>query len=246
MLETLPHRPSAVEACTERLRGVILDGTFEPGSRLPPERKLAERFGVNRVTVRGALAHLAAEHLVRARQGSGYTVRDYRRSGGPDLIGALIDLAKKPRPSRAITADLLLVRRHLARAVVERIAERDEVDSAAIEEAIDALEEKVQQAATAEEIALADLEVARAFVDASDSDVLRLCMNPVASILARLPRLARAMFTSPEDNVAGWRAAVLALQARVDGLADIVAAQLASADQRTLDALDVQEPEENR
>lgn len=49
----------------------ISAGRFGPGGRLPPETRLAERFGVNRHTVRRALASLAERGIVRAAQGSG-------------------------------------------------------------------------------------------------------------------------------------------------------------------------------
>jgi DNA-binding transcriptional MocR family regulator len=61
----------SVDHCAGRIRESILGGEISAGTRLPPERALAERFGVNRVTVRGALARLEAEGLVDVRQGSG-------------------------------------------------------------------------------------------------------------------------------------------------------------------------------
>ena len=45
-----------------------------PGDRLPTEAQLSARFGVNRHTVRRALADLAAEGLVHARRGYGVQV----------------------------------------------------------------------------------------------------------------------------------------------------------------------------
>lgn len=47
---------------------------LQPGDRLPSEARLAARFGVNRHTVRRALAALAAAGLVHARRGAGVTV----------------------------------------------------------------------------------------------------------------------------------------------------------------------------
>jgi len=46
-------------------------GRYRPGDRLPTEAALATRFGVNRHTVRHALADLVALGLVHTRRGSG-------------------------------------------------------------------------------------------------------------------------------------------------------------------------------
>lgn len=53
------------------LEAEIARGGFGPGDRLPTEARLAEQFGVNRHTVRRAIAALAGEGLVRTTQGRG-------------------------------------------------------------------------------------------------------------------------------------------------------------------------------
>lgn len=55
----------------EMLKGEIAGGAYEKGSRLPTESEIASRFGVNRHTVRRAIAALTAEGLLRADQGRG-------------------------------------------------------------------------------------------------------------------------------------------------------------------------------
>ncbi|MBO9577972.1 MAG: phosphonate metabolism transcriptional regulator PhnF [Microbacteriaceae bacterium] len=55
----------------EELRGDIAGGALAVGDRLPTEQELSERFGVNRHTVRQAVAALAADGLVESRRGSG-------------------------------------------------------------------------------------------------------------------------------------------------------------------------------
>ena len=52
----------------------IAEGRFTTGDRLPTEAQLAGRFGVNRHTVRRALAVMAEEGLVHSRRGSGVFV----------------------------------------------------------------------------------------------------------------------------------------------------------------------------
>lgn len=58
----------------DRLRDEIARGHHPTGARLPTEAALAARFGVNRHTVRQALAALADEGLVRSRRGAGVFV----------------------------------------------------------------------------------------------------------------------------------------------------------------------------
>jgi GntR family transcriptional regulator len=53
------------------VRDGINRGEYEPGSALPPEGVLAERFKVSRITVRTALAALEAEGLIDRQQGRG-------------------------------------------------------------------------------------------------------------------------------------------------------------------------------
>lgn len=68
----------------------IRSGEHAPGARLPTEHALAGRFGVNRHTVRRALAELAAQGLVRIVRGSGSFVEQY----AVDVV-----LGRRPRHS---------------------------------------------------------------------------------------------------------------------------------------------------
>lgn len=58
----------------EQLAAVIAEGEYPPGSRLPAERKLAERFDVSRPTVREAIIALELAGCVEVRGGSGVYV----------------------------------------------------------------------------------------------------------------------------------------------------------------------------
>ena len=61
------------------IRVFIADGACRDSGLLPPAADLAERFGVNRHTVRAALAFLADEGLVESIQGYGTRVVDKRQ-----------------------------------------------------------------------------------------------------------------------------------------------------------------------
>lgn len=63
----------------EQIRMLIETGELKPGSRLPPERQLAERLSVSRPTVREALIVLEMEGLIQIRMGSGVYVSNKPR-----------------------------------------------------------------------------------------------------------------------------------------------------------------------
>jgi DNA-binding FadR family transcriptional regulator len=237
-LVAIAPRESSVAACAHALRSAILSGEIAVGARLPPERTLAETFGVNRVTVRAALSQLEAARLVSVRQGSGYLVRDYRREGGPDLLPAIVALAADAGARLGVARDLLRVRRQLARAVFEAIAERaGPADVKRIRAAVERFAAIAAENPGPARMAEADVEVTTAVVEAAHSAVLALCLNPIAGVVTRFPGLREAMYAAPESNVAGYRALVLWLESRRIDLADLIVAELAKRDEATLDAL---------
>ena len=209
MFEPIAPRETAVEACAAQLRHAILDGVLKPGEKLPAERKLAESFGVNRMTLRNALGQLARARLIEVRQGSGYSVRDYRQQGGPELLPGLVDVARSADRA-GIVEDLLRVRRHLARAVLEKLASMDpELEE--VHAAVDAFAAAVGDGTDA--VDEADLAIVRALLAATQSPVLQLCTNPIERAVREMSWLAEAIYAEPEGNLAGWRALVGWLEA---------------------------------
>lgn len=71
-----PHRGEVTRrtmttSLADRLITAIAVGAYSPGERLPPERELAERLGVSRVTLRQALGQVAELGLIDVRRGRG-------------------------------------------------------------------------------------------------------------------------------------------------------------------------------
>lgn len=79
----------------ERLEKLINEGEYPPGGRLPPERELAERFGVSRPTVREAIIALEALERVKVKTGSGvYVLETPKRSNGIDATVSAFELTE--------------------------------------------------------------------------------------------------------------------------------------------------------
>jgi DNA-binding FadR family transcriptional regulator len=112
--------PARSDRVFEQLRHQILTGAIPAGGRLPNERELAARLGVNRGSVREAVRRLEGLDLVSVRHGQGTFVRPASHSSALQIVEALL------REPRAITVDLLrqilLFRRDVALRVVELAA----------------------------------------------------------------------------------------------------------------------------
>lgn len=67
---------TAVQAVVESLKERIRNGEFGPRARLPSETVLLEEYEVSRLTLREAIARLAALGIIRVRHGKGAYVSD--------------------------------------------------------------------------------------------------------------------------------------------------------------------------
>jgi GntR family transcriptional regulator len=87
------HASSAVRALYEQTIAFILqfidENGLQAGAQLPPEAKLAVQAGVSLVTVRRALAELAAQSVVRREQGRGTFVVRPRVRAETTRVGGL-------------------------------------------------------------------------------------------------------------------------------------------------------------
>jgi GntR family transcriptional repressor for pyruvate dehydrogenase complex len=86
-----PIKPKKVSTqIADQIRSSILSGEFAPGDKLPPERELAEMFGVSRPSVREALNVLASSGLVMSYQGGGTVVLSLVDTSGTNSLSELI------------------------------------------------------------------------------------------------------------------------------------------------------------
>lgn len=97
----------------ERLRDAIIAGHFKPGDRLI-ERELCERMGVSRTSIREALRHLEAQHLIQVEPRRGPVVTRVTRKQVAEIyeVRALLEAALVRRFAETATdADITALRR---------------------------------------------------------------------------------------------------------------------------------------
>lgn len=97
-----PSTSNAGVRITSSLRRAILDGQWEPGTRLPPVT-LAEQFDVSTTIIREALTRLTGEGLVVVRPNRGFFVRELS-------LRELSDITELRCASEAIAVRLALTR----------------------------------------------------------------------------------------------------------------------------------------
>jgi GntR family transcriptional repressor for pyruvate dehydrogenase complex len=116
------EKQRVADEIVEQLRSLILTGQYPPGAKLPPERELSKRLGVNRASLREALKKLEHLGLVRIRQGDGTRVQDFMETAGIELITHLLPLAGSSYPG--VMQDVLELRRLVARELAWLAAQR--------------------------------------------------------------------------------------------------------------------------
>jgi GntR family transcriptional repressor for pyruvate dehydrogenase complex len=138
------------EEVADRIRVLMLDGTFPPGEPLPSERHLAERFGVSRGSIRDALRTLETIGLLETRHGQG----TFPHELSVDRLVA--PLASVMAYRSDLQDELLDVRRMFEPAVARVAAQRaSNEDLADLQRILDAQRQKLKagQSAIAEDTA---------------------------------------------------------------------------------------------
>jgi DNA-binding FadR family transcriptional regulator len=205
-------RSSVVDAVADRLRNEILAGRLAAGSRLPSERELSLALGVNRLTLRAALARLEAMGLVTTRHGSGTEVAAWRERAGLEALGMVMGSLDPDEPAwlELLTA-MLEVRRVLATEAVALAAERHtDEDIAAMREIAAAQGTRLHDA---QAYARGDLDFQRAVVRAARNIGFELILNSFARYPEEQPALVARLYDKREDSVGFYGALIGLVQA---------------------------------
>lgn len=132
------RRVRLYEEVASRIQRLISEGRLKPGDKLPPERELAEAFGVSRGSVRDAIRVLELIGLVEPRQGDGTIVRDL----SPDSL--VYPLATLLTRKSMMLAELLDVRKMIEPPLAARAASNASPEEiASLAEILALQEEKV-------------------------------------------------------------------------------------------------------
>jgi GntR family transcriptional repressor for pyruvate dehydrogenase complex len=220
-------RSSVVDAVADRLRGEILAGRLAAGSRLPSERELSLALGVNRLTLRAALARLEAMGLVTTRHGSGTEVSPWRERAGLEALSMVMSSLDPSEPAwLELLTSMLEIRRILAAEAVALAAVRHtDADLQAMREIAEE-----QQTRTHDPLAYArgDLAFQRVLIRAARNVGFELILNSFLRVPEEQPALIAQLYDRREDSL-GFYEAVIELVKSGDGKSARTAVQMALA-----------------
>jgi len=202
-------RSKLSDAIVDQILEGIRSGAFGPGTVLPPERSLAERFGVSRGSVREAIRSLEYAGVLDVRTGSGTFVAE----AGASKAAAL--RARAALSGEHSPLDLLV-----ARQAIEPVcaglaaAHRTAADVDTLHKLVDAQGELLERG---EETAEVDLAFHMAVADACHNPVLVLLYDRIAEVMRQdvwldLRRRSRTQAGTPELYLDQHRATLAAIE----------------------------------
>lgn len=84
------NTPSLKELFVTELENMILSGKLEIGTKLPPERELAETMQVSRAVVNSGIAEMEKKGFLLVKPRIGTFVADYRKYGTTDTLVSIM------------------------------------------------------------------------------------------------------------------------------------------------------------
>jgi GntR family transcriptional repressor for pyruvate dehydrogenase complex len=100
LIQLVPRDATLARHVADQLERLIVQQQIVAGERLPPERELAERFGVSRTVVREAVRTVASKGLLDVRAGSGTLVRKPSSETVAASVALLLSMNGQTTPAK--------------------------------------------------------------------------------------------------------------------------------------------------
>lgn len=178
LFQPVGSKDRLVDRVVGAIEQLIIEGKLQPKAKLPPERALAEQFGVSRTVMREAVQILVTKGLLQRRHGVGTTVR---RLTSEQVAGPL-NLLLRTRSGRDVSfADLHQVRSILEVETAGLAAEMaTEEEIAHLRQITQAMEESVD---APEALAVHDADFHTALAEMTHNPLLVVLLNSVRDLL---------------------------------------------------------------
>jgi GntR family transcriptional regulator, transcriptional repressor for pyruvate dehydrogenase complex len=210
VLVSAAAKRTLADQVARHLRGEILSGVYSAGEKLKPEFELAERFGVNRFTVREAMNKLQQMRLIARRPGKGTVVLDYSEHANVDVIEDLV-LSADGRMNPFVMSNLLESARMFCSEIAGLAAERRNDSDLA---KLTAIVFEMRRERRLSKISSLDFDFQWALAGAAGNIVPRLVLNSVRGLMSKYAPLLETLYLAPDSIVDGYDHVVAAVRER--------------------------------
>ncbi len=216
-------RSGITELVVQRIKELLQQGELKAGSRLPPERELADMLGISRPSLRTALKALSVMGIIRAKPGAGTFIAESL----PEIFAEPMEFMTLINNTKM--GELFEARRIIETGLVELAAER------ATSEHLKALAGEIEGMKKTlhdpEKFLQYDIGFHQALAAASGNRLLTGMMDTVAALLIQTRResIARA---SDKDDAIEWHERIYEAvrQGEVRRAKELLTAHLVSAE----------------
>lgn len=209
MFRTIRRR-NLFEEVAGQVEELIRRGVYKDGDRLPGERELAERLGVNRATVREALRVLEIMRVVEKKPGEGVFVRDIHADASLETV--VFQFLSQDGLDQDTLASLIEAIKYIESTTARLAARR--VTSGELEELVALQKRAERQSPDTGAHAAHDREFHLLVGRISKNDVLLKVMNTIWTIMEKYSDLLLAADGNHQDNLAYHKALVKAIAAK--------------------------------
>lgn len=168
--------PRLYEKIVEQIETRILNGDLAPGERLPPERELADQFGVSRTAVREAIKALREKGLVDVFAGRGTFITEQTAQAMRHSFGRILRLSQGDG-----AGDLVAVRELLEPEIAYLAAQRAGDDHIqAMAKAVEAMDGAMD---SPEAFIEADLDFHLALAEGTGNTLIPFLIDPIVGLM---------------------------------------------------------------
>ncbi|MBK6798452.1 MAG: FadR family transcriptional regulator [Acidobacteria bacterium] len=186
-------RSGITELVVKRIKDLLTRGELKGGSRLPPERELAEMLNISRPSLRTALKALSVMGIIRAKPGAGTYIAD-----------SIPEVFTEPMHFMTLinntsVEELFEARRVIESGLAEMAADRaSEEDLATLNREILAMRESIGDP---EKFLLHDIRFHQAIARAANNKLMSGVMDTIAQLLYHIRRQTIAQASDFDDAV---------------------------------------------
>ncbi|MBM4465026.1 MAG: FadR family transcriptional regulator [Chloroflexi bacterium] len=171
----------------------IIEGVLKPGDMLPPERIIAEQFGVSRTVIREAIKALELQGLVEVQHGRGAMVVRPSADSVSDSVVRFVRTQNSPLWALLELRCILEV--EIAGLAAERCTEED------IRNLTELWEQMATKVDSPSEYVELDLEFHRALCKAAHNQLFPLVLEPVMMLARESRRVGATAPNAPKRSI---------------------------------------------